>query len=166
VEALHHLHDPHHQGVCSVAGVFLDILSTNATNITVQGVTVWAARGQDRLIPELRKVDQAPVPGSHWLVWQVSILLESFVTSNSNVILSGLPRLLQNLHKLLGIDLQGPDGPVEVLVDEDRLGGHDVVIRGIAVGAEMIKKASGSKKINKTMLHCAFLLNCATEQAL
>jgi hypothetical protein len=26
----------------------------------------------------------------------------------------------------------------------------------------LIKKASGSKKINKTMLHCAFLLNCAT----
>ncbi len=62
---------------CSVAGVFLDILSTNATNITVQGVTVWAARGQDRLFPELGKVDQAPVPGSHGLVWQVNILLES-----------------------------------------------------------------------------------------
>jgi hypothetical protein len=89
-------------------------------------------------------------------------LLESFVTSNSNVILSGLPRLLQNLLKFLGIDLQGPNGPVEVLVDEDRLAGHDVVIRGIAVGAELIKKASGSKKINKTMLHCAFFLNCAT----
>jgi hypothetical protein len=26
----------------------------------------------------------------------------------------------------------------------------------------LIKKDSGSKKINKTMLHCAFLLNCAT----
>ncbi len=157
MEGLHHLHDLHHKGVCSVAGVFLDILSTHATNITVQGVTGWAARGQDRLFPELGKVDHAPVPGSLGLVWQVNILLESFVTSNSNVILSGL---LQNLHKLLGIDLQGPDGPVEVLVDEDQPGGHDVVIQGIAVGAELIKKASGSKKINKTMLHCAFLLNC------
>jgi hypothetical protein len=104
VEGLHHLHDLHYQGVCSVAGVFLDILSTYATNITVQGVTVWAARGQDLLFLELRKVDQAPIPGSHGLVWQVNILLESFVTSNSNGILSGLPRLLQNLHKLFGID--------------------------------------------------------------
>ncbi len=147
MKGLHHLHDLHHQGVCSVAGVFLDILSINATNLTVQGVTVWAARGQDRLFPELRKVDQAPVPGSHGLVWQVNILLESFVTSNSNVILSGLPRLLQNLNKLLDIDLQGPDGPVEVLVDEDWLGGHDVVIRGIAVGAELIKKASGNASL-------------------
>jgi hypothetical protein len=133
--------------VCSVAGVFLDILSVNTTNITVQEVTVWAARGQDLLWPELGKVDQAPVPGSHGLVWQVDILLEDFFTSNSNVILSGLLRLLQNLHKFLGIDLQGPDGPAEVLVDEDQLGGHDVVIRGIAVGAEMLQKASGNKKI-------------------
>jgi hypothetical protein len=51
-------------------------------------------------------------------------------------------------------------GLFEVLVDEDQPGGHDVVIRGIAVGTELTKKASGSKKINKTMLHCAFLLNC------
>jgi hypothetical protein len=128
VEGLHHLHDLHHQGVCSVARVFIDILSTNATNITAQGVTGWASQGQDHLFPELGKVDQAPVPGSHGLVRQVNILLESFVTSNSNVILSGLLRLLQNLYKLLGIDLQGPDGPVEILVDEDQLGGHDVVI--------------------------------------
>jgi hypothetical protein len=76
--------------------------------------------------------------------------------------MSGLLRLLQNLHKLIGIDLQGPDGPAEVLVDEDQLGGHDVVNQGFAVGAELLQKASGSKKINKTMLHCAFLLNCST----
>ncbi len=138
MEGVHHLLDLHHQGGCSVAEVFLDILSANATNITVQGVTVWAARGQDLLWPELPKVDQATVPGSHGLGWQVDIQLENFVTSNSNVILSGLLRLLQNLHKLLGIDLQGPDGP-----------------------AELLQKASGSKKISKTMLHCAFLLNCS-----
>ncbi len=60
MEGLHHLHDLHHQGVFSVAGVFLDISSANATNITVQGVTVWAAQGQDLLFPELGKVDQAP----------------------------------------------------------------------------------------------------------
>jgi hypothetical protein len=128
VEGLHHLHDLHHQGVCSVAGVFLDILSANTTNITVQEVTVWAAWGQDLLWPELRKVDQAPVPCSHGLVWQGDILLEGFFTSNSNVILSGLLRLLQNLHKFLGINLNGSDGPSEVLADEDQLGGHDVVI--------------------------------------
>jgi hypothetical protein len=162
VGGLHNLHDLHHQGGCSDAGVFLDILSANATNIKVQGVTVWASRGQDLPWPELRKVDQAPVPGCHWLVWQLGILLENFVTSNSNVILSGLLKLHQNLHKLLGIDLQGPDGPAEVMVDEDQAGGHDVVIRGIAVGAELLQKASGSKKINKTMLHCAFLLNCSS----
>ncbi len=84
----------------------------------------------------------------------MDILLENFVTSSSNVILSGLIRLLQNLHRLLGIDFQEPDGPAEVLDDEDQLSGHDVVIRGIAVGTELLQKASGSKKINKTMLHC------------
>ncbi len=65
MEGLHHLHDLNHEGGCSVAEVFLDILSANAKNITVQGVTDWAAWGQDLLWPELWKVDQARVPGSH-----------------------------------------------------------------------------------------------------
>jgi hypothetical protein len=97
---------------------------------------------------QLRKVDQAPVPGCPGIVWQLDILLENFVTSISNFILSGLLRLRQNLHKLLGIDLQGPDGPAEVLVDEDQPGGHDVVIRGIAVGAEG-RRPLAARKLTK-----------------
>ncbi len=75
-EGVHHLHNQHHQGGCSVTGVFLDILSANATNITVQGVTVWSAWGQDLLGPEIQEVHQAPGLGSHGLVWQVDILLK------------------------------------------------------------------------------------------
>jgi hypothetical protein len=44
-----------------VTGVFPDILFANVTNITVQGVTVWAAWGQDLLGIEVWEVHQALV---------------------------------------------------------------------------------------------------------
>ncbi len=97
-------------------------------------------------------------------MWQVDILLENFVTSNSNIILPGPLGLLQNLHKLFCIDLQGPDGPAEILVDEDLVGGHEVVIQGIAnppvhiaVSAELLQRSSYSNKIVIAMLRWEFL---------
>ncbi len=69
-------------------------------------------------------------PGSSRCSAQVHSLLEHLILSTSK---TGLDHLLQDLLKLLSADLQGPDGPTGVLVDELLLNSHNVTIQGFAV---------------------------------
>jgi hypothetical protein len=76
----HQLHDLCHQEDCSVVVVFLYTLGANATNIAVQGASVWAAGDKNLLGQGSGKFFSLT---SAWPCRQVDILLEDLITSKA-----------------------------------------------------------------------------------
>jgi hypothetical protein len=76
----------------------------------------------------------------------VNIMLVDGVTSSSMAHHTGLDILFQELHELLGVDLQGPFEPNRALVDGVLHGSNDVIVNAAtppAVGFLSEWKSSG-----------------------